>query len=78
MIVLAGKIVAIIGLLITIVGLLFGFGLMFQGGNDEFAKFFLMSVPVGFVTLFAGFSTVIMFSPREDELVATQEKESKK
>ncbi|MCK5896183.1 MAG: hypothetical protein KAG20_05225 [Cocleimonas sp.] len=77
MIVLIGKIVAFIGLFITIVGLLFGFGLMFQGGNDVLATFFLMSIPVGFVVLFAGFSTVIMFSPRETELILTQEKKSK-
>jgi len=61
------------GLLITIVGLALGFGLMFQGDNDELAKFFLMSVPFGFVILFTGFATVIMFSPRESELKAAQQ-----
>jgi ABC-type Na+ efflux pump permease subunit len=78
MIAFLGKVVAIIGLLITIIGLIFGFGLMFQGSNDDLAKFFLMVIPIGFVVLFAGFSTVIMFSPRESELHATQQKESKK
>ncbi len=77
MIALIGKIIAYIGLLITVVGLALGFGLMFQGGNDELAKTFLMSVPFGFVTLFTGFSTVIMFSPRESELKAAQQRESK-
>ena len=77
MIALIGKIVSYIGLVITIIGLIFGFGLMFQGGNDDLAKAFLMSIPFGFVVLFAGFSTVIMFSPRESELEATQKKESK-
>jgi hypothetical protein len=78
MIALIGKIVSYIGLTITVIGLIFGFGIMFQGGNDDLAKTFLMSVPFGFVILFTGFSTVIMFSPREDELKAAQEKESKK
>jgi ABC-type Na+ efflux pump permease subunit len=77
MIALFGKIVAYIGLLITVVGLALGFGLMFQGDNDELAKFFLMSIPFGFVILFTGFATVIMFSPRESELKAAQQKESK-
>ena len=78
MIALIGKIVSYIGLTITVVGLVFGFGLMFQGGNDDLAKTFLMSIPFGFVILFTGFSTVIMFSARESELEATQKKESKK
>ena len=77
MIALIGKIVAYVGLFITVVGLVFGFGLMFQGGNDELAKSFLMSIPFGFVTLFTGFSTVIMFSPREIELKEAQQRESK-
>ena len=78
MIALIGKIVSYIGLVISVVGLVFGFSLMFQGGNDDLAKTFLMSVPFGFVILFTGFATVIMFSPRESELKAAQEKESKK
>jgi ABC-type Na+ efflux pump permease subunit len=77
MIALFGKIVAYNGLLITVVGLALGFGLMFQGDNDELAKLFLMSIPFGFVILFAGFTTVIMFSPRESELKAAQQRESK-
>jgi ABC-type Na+ efflux pump permease subunit len=77
MIALFGKIVAYVGLLITVVGLILGFGLMFQGDNDELAKLFLMSIPLGFVMLFAGFTTVIMFSPRETELKAAQQKKSK-
>ncbi|HFC92403.1 MAG TPA: hypothetical protein ENJ51_06275 [Leucothrix mucor] len=77
MIALVGKIIAYIGLLISAAGLVFGFGLMFQGSNDELAKFFLMSIPFGFVVLFTGFSTVIMFSPRESELKVAQQRESK-
>ena len=77
MIALFGKIVAYIGLFIAVSGLALGFGLMFQGDNDELAKIFLMSIPFGFVILFTGFSTVIMFSPRESELKVAQQKDSK-
>ena len=68
MIALIGKVVLYIGLLITTAGLVFGFGIMFQGNDDELAKIFLMSVPFGFVILFTGVATVVMFSPRESEL----------
>ncbi len=68
MIALIGKVVLYIGLLITTAGLFFGFGIMFKGNNDELAKVFLMSVPFGFVILFTGVATVVMFSPRESEL----------
>ena len=74
MIALFGKVVVVIGLVITIIGLVFGFGFMFQG-DDELAKIFLMSIPFGFVVLFFGFATVIMFSPREAELETTQKEE---
>ena len=77
MIALIGKVVSYIGLVISVVGLVFGFGLMFQGGNDDLAKTFLMSIPFGFVILFAGFSTVIIFSARESELKVAQKKERK-
>jgi len=78
MIALIGKIFAYIGLFITVIGFVTGFWLMFQGGNDDLARLFLMSTPFGFVILFTGFTTVIMFSPRESELRAAQEKESNK
>ncbi len=78
MIALIGKIVAYIGLFISVVGFVAGFWLMFQDTNDDLAKMFLMSIPFGFVILFTGFTTVIMFSPRESELQAAQKKESNK
>ncbi|MCK5902769.1 MAG: hypothetical protein KAG28_06430 [Cocleimonas sp.] len=68
MIVTFGKIIAYIGLFITIVGLIFGFGIMFQDTNDELAKLFFMIIPFGFVLFFTGMSTVVLFSPRESEL----------
>ncbi len=55
-----------IGLVLTIVGLIFGFGFMFSG-QEDWAKFFLMVVPFGFLILFAGLSTIVLFSPREKD-----------
>jgi len=60
-----GQIVFIIGLILAIIGLIFGFWFMFQG-NDELAKTFLFLVPTGFIFLFTGLSTSVMFSPRDD------------
>ena len=63
---LFGQILFIVGLIITIVGLIFGFWLMFQGDNDEWALRFLIAVPIGFMFLFTGLATSVMFSPRDD------------
>ncbi len=60
-----GQIVFIIGLILATIGLIFGFWHMFQG-NDESAKTFLFLVPTGFMFLFTGLSTSVMFSPRDD------------
>ena len=60
-----GQIVFIIGLILAVVGLILGFGFMFQG-NDKWAMRFLMAVPTGFVFLFTGLATSVMFSPRDD------------
>ena len=68
-----GQIVFIIGLILAIVGLMFGFWLMFQG-NDEWAIKLLFAVPVGFIFLFTGLATSVMFSPRDD--TALNEKRS--
>jgi uncharacterized membrane protein len=70
---LLGQIVFIIGLVLAIVGLIFGFWFMFQG-NDEWANKFLFAVPVGFMFLFTGLATSVMFSPRDD--TALNEKRS--
>ncbi|HHL18808.1 MAG TPA: hypothetical protein ENJ33_03650 [Thiothrix sp.] len=61
-----GRIVFIIGLAVAITGLLGGFGLVFQGSNDALAKILLMVIPIGFVIMFAGLSTSVLFSSRED------------
>ncbi len=59
-----GRYSLIAGLIITVTGLILGFGFMFAD-SDELAKMFLMAVPVGFLVLFAGLSTVVLFSPRD-------------
>jgi hypothetical protein len=56
----------ILGLVLTVVGLVLGFGFMFSD-KDDLAKLFLMVVPLGFLILFAGLSTVVLFSPREKD-----------
>ena len=63
---LAGRVILYIGLFITIVSFILGFGLMFND-YDKLAQYFLMAVPFGFVFLFVGVSTIVMFSPRESE-----------
>ena len=60
-----GQILFIIGLILAVVGLIVGFTFMFQG-NDKWAMRFLMAVPTGFVFLFTGLATSVMFSPRDD------------
>ncbi len=68
-----GQIIFIIGLILTVVGLIFGFWFMFQG-NDEWATKLLFAVPLGFMFLFTGLATSVMFSPRDDS--ALNEKRS--
>ena len=62
-----GHILFIIGLILTVVGLIFGFGLMFQGGNDTWATRFLIAVPTGFMLMFTGLATSVMFSPHDND-----------
>ena len=50
----------------AIVGLIFGFGLVFQGGNDIWATRLLVSVAIGFMIMFTGLATSVMFSPNDD------------
>ena len=60
-----GKSIFIIGLVLTIVGLFAGFGLLILD-NAKWAIRFLMAIPTGFVFLFTGLATSVMFSPRND------------
>ncbi|PWQ99063.1 hypothetical protein [Leucothrix pacifica] len=61
-----GRFLFILGLILTLIGLVAGFGLMFQD-IDEWAKLFLMLVPVGFVIGFAGFTATLMSTPDKRE-----------
>ena len=61
-----GRYSMILGLLLTIIGLVLGFGFLFSD-QEEWAKLFLMIIPVGFLLLFAGLSTVILFAPRDSD-----------
>ncbi|WGZ96309.1 MAG: hypothetical protein QJT81_10215 [Candidatus Thiothrix putei] len=35
--------------------------------SDELAKMFLLAVPLGFLITFAGLSTIVIFSPRDND-----------
>ncbi|PID45218.1 MAG: hypothetical protein CSB47_09550 [Proteobacteria bacterium] len=59
-----GRYLVILGFILTVVGLIAGFGLMFKG-VDDWAKFFLMIVPIGFMVGFAGFTATLMSSPEK-------------
>jgi len=62
-----GQVLFIIGLILAVVGLIIGFYLMFQGGNDTWATRFLFAVPAGFLFMFTGLATSVMFSSRDDD-----------
>lgn len=62
--VLFGRILTYFGLIATAISFIGGFWLMFND-HDEQAQIFFMAVPFGFVILFAGVSTLVLFSERE-------------
>ncbi len=64
---LFGKVLFFIGLIMAVVGLTFGFGLMFQGGNDTWATRFLIAVAIGFMLMFTGLATSVMFAPYDND-----------
>jgi hypothetical protein len=64
--VLFGRIVFVVGLIITVLSFVLGFWFMFQG-NSSVAKPLLMAIPFGFLILFGGLSTVVLFEPRDSE-----------
>ncbi len=61
-----GQIVFIIGLILSVVGLIFGFWFLIIENNDKWAMRFLLLVPAGFMLLFTGLATSVMFSPHDD------------
>ncbi len=64
-VVLFGQILFIFGLILAVVGLIVGFWLMFAD-YDKWAIRFLLAVPTGFMFLFTGLATSVMFSSRDD------------
>ncbi len=66
-----GQIVFIIGLIMAVVGLIVGFWLMFND-SDEWAIRFLIAVPTGFMLMFTGLATSVMFSPNDDAALNKQ------
>ncbi|WP_455385565.1 hypothetical protein [Acidihalobacter prosperus] len=60
-----GRITAYLGIVLTAVGLCLGFFFMIGGRSAAYAEFFLTMVPVGFLVLFAGVMTALMFGPRQ-------------
>ena len=57
-----GRFLFVLGLIITVVGLVAGFTLMFKD-YDELAKVFLMIIPIGFIVGFAGLTATLITSP---------------
>lgn len=64
--ILFGQISFYAGLFLSILGVVAGFGFMFAD-IDNWAKFFFVLVPLGFVFLFTGLATGLLFGPRDSE-----------
>ncbi|OOG25222.1 hypothetical protein B1C78_07335 [Thioalkalivibrio denitrificans] len=58
-----GRYSIIVGIVLTVIALIVGFGAMFRE-VEEWAKFFLSLVPIGFLITFTGLVTVLMIGPR--------------
>lgn len=63
---LLGRVVFYIGLVLTLIGVLGGFVLMFAD-IQNWAQFCFMLSPVGFLLLFAGLSTTVLTEPRDSD-----------
>ncbi|PID48743.1 MAG: hypothetical protein CR991_10085 [Proteobacteria bacterium] len=63
---LLGRIVFVIGLIVTIIGVVGGFGFMYADVHN-WAKFCFMLSPVGFLLLFVGLSTTVLVEPRDSD-----------
>jgi uncharacterized membrane protein len=60
-----GRTAALIGFVLTLLGIVFGFGAMFAG-HDGWAKPLITLIPVGFLLLFAGVTTALLATPEGD------------
>lgn len=56
----AFKIMLILGIILTLVGMIVGFTAMFMGVEEGFALYFIGIVPVGFLLAFASLTGWIM------------------
>ncbi|HHC74114.1 MAG TPA: hypothetical protein ENK78_03460 [Thiothrix sp.] len=63
MTVLIGRITLVFGLIVTLFGVAGGFGFLLLSDQQNLAKICFMSVPVGFLFLFVGLSTIVLFEP---------------
>jgi len=70
---LIGQILFIIGLIMSVVGLVVGFWLMFQD-SDKWAIRFLIAVPTGFMIMFTGLATSVLLSPNDDSAELTEQR----
>lgn len=61
-----GRWLLVIGAVLTAVGLIVGFGLLFTG-HKESALSGLSLAPIGFILGFAGLVIVVMMEPRDKE-----------
>ena len=60
-----GKYILIFGLIMTLGALVGAFYFMFNH-EGQIAKTLFMIVPIGFILVFFGLSTIVIFSPRSD------------
>lgn len=60
----AGKFGVWLGIILTALGLLLGFGLMFAGYDQDLAMLFLSLVPFGFLFLFSGLVATLLSDGR--------------
>ncbi|MCG5501228.1 hypothetical protein [Ectothiorhodospira lacustris] len=60
-----GRYSVVVGALLTLVGMIVGFGSMFSGA-DELAKYFLSLVPLGVLTVFTGLVTVVLTEQKQE------------
>ena len=61
-----GRIAGYLGLVLTVLGIVVGFGALFNHA-EELAKVFLAIIPVGFVILFAGVTTTLLSGPKKGD-----------
>jgi uncharacterized membrane protein YozB (DUF420 family) len=60
----AGRMTTWLGVIVTLAGIIAGFTLI-KMGYDQHAKFFLMTVPIGFVLLLTGVVTAFLADDSE-------------